>query len=396
MSEPLNPHLHDYYNRREAAERDIGAVVASLVAQGAGGATSGITEVANQGFYQETLGGAVYWSFGTGAHFIDRRILDRYRQLGGDISFLGYPVTHNAFAADGVGMFSRFKNGVIYWHPDIGAFEVHGAILGKWSAMGAEQGVLGYPISDETPTQDGIGRFSQCQRGVIYWSPDTGAFETHGAIRDRWLSLGAEKSYLGYPISDEGDMPSGGGRTNRFQNGSIFARHNGEILELPDQIVLEGPLVTEETVGGWHRVVLDSSGNWSYEGHLHNSGFFGLSVGIGTVLHVRAPDGTAFAFGHEDSLDGTVSPGSRRDTDWKKAGNHPGIRAVWPAIRSTGYTTKIDIGMGVGQIIELVMSGLFVVGTAFFWLSGGDKSSRTCPDGTVVFYNTGDTPPECP
>jgi hypothetical protein len=349
-----------------------------------------------KGFYQETIGGAVYWFFGIGAHFIDKRILDRYRQLGGDGSFLGYPVTHNAFGADGVGMFRRFEHGVIYWHPNIGAFEVHGDILGKWSALGAEQSFLGYPISDEISTQDG-GRVSHFQGGSIYWTSETLAFETHGTIRDRWVSLGAEISYLGYPISDEGDIPSGGGRMSRFQNGIIFAPFGGLVLDVPDSIVIDpGPLVTEETVGGRMRLVLASNGDWTYEGHLHNSGFFGLQVAIGTVLHTRAPDGRAFAFGYEDSLDGTVSPGSERTKFWKQGNNNPSIRAVWPAIRSTGHTTKIDVGIGAGEVIQLVMSGLFVVGTAFFWLSGGDKSSKTCPDGTVVFFNTGDTPPPCP
>src|SRR5262245_56785559 len=120
---PLNPHLQEYYRRVIAARRDIGAVVASLVAQGAGGATSEIIEVARWGFYQETLGGAVYWDSVTGAQFVDKRILDKYRQLGAELSFLGYPIAHNAFAADGVGMFSRFQHGVIHWHPATGAVE---------------------------------------------------------------------------------------------------------------------------------------------------------------------------------------------------------------------------------------------------------------------------------
>ena len=41
----------------------------------------------------------------------------------------------------------------------------------------------------------------------------------HGAIRDKWAAIGWEKSFLGYPVSDEEDMP--GGRVSRFQGGRI-------------------------------------------------------------------------------------------------------------------------------------------------------------------------------
>jgi hypothetical protein len=53
-----------------------------------------------------------------------------------------------------------------------------------------------------------------------YWTPQTGAHEVHGAIRDLWASMGWEQSWLGYPISDEQDAP-GGGRISYFQGGSI-------------------------------------------------------------------------------------------------------------------------------------------------------------------------------
>jgi uncharacterized protein with LGFP repeats len=42
----------------------------------------------------------------------------------------------------------------------------------------------------------------------------------HGAIRDKYASLGWERSALGYPVSDERDHPSGG-RYNQFQYGRI-------------------------------------------------------------------------------------------------------------------------------------------------------------------------------
>jgi hypothetical protein len=85
-----------------------------------------------------------------------------------------------------------------------GAFEVHGAIREKYLALGAEASILGYPRGDESGTPDGRGRFNQFQGGAIYWTPDTGAHEVHGLVRELWASGGAERNpQLGYPLSDE-------------------------------------------------------------------------------------------------------------------------------------------------------------------------------------------------
>jgi len=98
--------------------------------------------------------------------------------------------------------------------------KVIGDIRAKWAALGAEHGFLGFPLTDELTTPDGIGRYNHFQGGSIYWTPDTGAHEVHGAIRQAWADKGWERSVLGYPISDEEDAP-GGGRQSRFQGGRI-------------------------------------------------------------------------------------------------------------------------------------------------------------------------------
>ena len=74
-----------------------------------------------------------------------------------------------------VGRFNHFQGGSIYWHPDTGAHEVHGAIRDKWEELGWERSALGYPTTDERPMPDGVGRFSDFQGGSIHWHPDTGA-----------------------------------------------------------------------------------------------------------------------------------------------------------------------------------------------------------------------------
>jgi uncharacterized protein with LGFP repeats len=115
-----------------------------------------------------------------------------------------------------------FANGSIYWTPQTGAHEVHGDIRVKWAQEGGERGFLGYPETDETGTPDGVGRFNHFEHGSIYWTPQTGAREVHGDIRQLWAQMGWERSFLGYPTSDEHDDPGvQGGRRSEFQHGFI-------------------------------------------------------------------------------------------------------------------------------------------------------------------------------
>jgi uncharacterized protein with LGFP repeats len=143
----------------------------------------------------------------------------RYQGFGGCGSFLGAALTDETRTPDGAGRYNVFQNGSIYWSPSTGAFEVHGAIRDKWAELGWEAGALGYPVSNETRTPDGVGRFSVFQRGSIYWTPQTGAHEVRGAIRDTYAEAGWEGGSLGYPTSDEYAVT--GGRRSDFQRGSI-------------------------------------------------------------------------------------------------------------------------------------------------------------------------------
>jgi uncharacterized protein with LGFP repeats len=143
----------------------------------------------------------------------------KYLALGGCTSVLGAPIADEAGAPDGVGRYSVFEKGSIYWTPSLGAFEVHGLIRDEWKAAGWEVGILGYPITDETGTPDGVGRYNVFEKGSIYWSPSTGAHEVHGKIRDAWKAAGWEAGALGYPTTDEVTVT--GGKKSTFQHGSI-------------------------------------------------------------------------------------------------------------------------------------------------------------------------------
>ena len=88
---------------------------------------------------------------------------------------------------------------------------------------------LGTATEDVKENPDTVGYRQMYQQGAIYWSPTTGACAVHGAIFQKWASMGYEKSSLGYPTTNElGSGPTATAvldntpqRTSYFQNGSI-------------------------------------------------------------------------------------------------------------------------------------------------------------------------------
>lgn len=188
---------------------------------------------------------------------VPQTIGEKYRSLGSENGFLGAPIIPESPAPDGVGRYRHYEHGSIYWSPSTGPHEVHGSIRDKWAALGWEQSFLGYPTSDQTRTTDRVGGFSAFQRGSIYWSPDTGAHEVHGAIRARWSALGWERSYLGYPITDELGTADGLGRYSQYQNGLIYWTDQEGALDAPKPIQ-NISLVREQSSSEVYFVIGDS------------------------------------------------------------------------------------------------------------------------------------------
>jgi LGFP repeat len=81
---------------------------------------------------------------------------------------------------------------------------------------------LGAPITDESTTPDGVGRFSHFEFRPIYWTATTLAVGIWGPFRDRWAALGWERGRLGYPTLEPTQSPGQPGWYARFQNGILF------------------------------------------------------------------------------------------------------------------------------------------------------------------------------
>jgi hypothetical protein len=116
----------------------------------------------------------------------------------------------------------RYQGCDIYYSSSTGAHEVHGDIRAKYNAKGGPNSDLALPITDETTTPDGIGRFNHFSgNGSIYWTPNTGPMEVRGGIRANWASGGWELGPLGYPVGDEHSLGSSKWFSD-FQNGVLY------------------------------------------------------------------------------------------------------------------------------------------------------------------------------
>ncbi|NNH70126.1 trehalose corynomycolyl transferase [Nocardia uniformis] len=140
----------------------------------------------------------------------------RYDEVGGPTGPLG-DCTGDERGRDG-GRQQDFEHGAIYWTPDSAAWEVHGLIGDKYEDIGGPPAALGWPVSGELPTPNGVGQFNRFQTGNIYHSP-AGTHPVYGAILDEYARQGYENGRLGFPTSGEESVPAG--RRTNFERGWI-------------------------------------------------------------------------------------------------------------------------------------------------------------------------------
>lgn len=159
----------------------------------------------------------------------------------------------------------RFQKCDIYYSPSTGAHEVHGDIRSKYNQKGGPDSDLALPVTDETTTPDGAGKFNHFSgNGSLYWHPRTGPMEVRGGIRARWAQTGWERGEYGYPTSDEMNINQQPWQWfSDFQNGVIFFQQNAVIEPATaglsgDQVRAAFEQAFRSRTAGDSRVQLDS------------------------------------------------------------------------------------------------------------------------------------------
>lgn len=158
--------------------------------------------------------GVIQWRADRGSKAVYGAVYDKYRAFE---SAFGMAITDESPGGRG-SRISHFDGGTIVWSPATGAHEVHGSIRDRWQALGADNGFLGLPTSDEFGGQRG-SRVNRFTGGLVVWTPRTGAHEVHGAMLDEYARMRWEGGPLGAPTSDE--FPLAGGWAHDFENGRL-------------------------------------------------------------------------------------------------------------------------------------------------------------------------------
>lgn len=110
-----------------------------------------------------------------------------------------------------------------------GEISVDGDIYEKYVQLGGPTGTLGLPLEAEEKGPDD-GEYQDFAGGTIYEAKDGDPHVVWGEIRKAWEDNGGAQGQLGYPISDEKDIP--GGKQSDFTGGTI-TWVNGTITVTP-------------------------------------------------------------------------------------------------------------------------------------------------------------------
>ena len=214
------------------AARDA-AISATAVKYGLGSPLGPVrTGLKNGGAYRQYQRGFVVYSPATGAQVSRGAVRTVYAKLGYEKGKFGYPVSgefKSGIAFDNT-VYQQYQGGWITWAAPLGAHPISGAIGARWKAGQGKYGGFNAAQTDEMVGLKDGGAGQWFDGGTIYWSPKTGARAINGPIAGIWLQDGADKSRLGYPVTEQYATPNGG-QAQTFQNGVIvYTNRNVSVL----------------------------------------------------------------------------------------------------------------------------------------------------------------------
>lgn len=126
-----------------------------------------------------------------------------YQKLGGAQSKLGAPISDTFEIAAGAER--DFQGGAIFYSEQTGAKALYGPVLDRYQALGGPNGQLGFPVSDEVDAGNGVAHvadFSQPGGAAIYWTPQWGSVVITGAVLDTYRASGGAIGPFSYPSAD--------------------------------------------------------------------------------------------------------------------------------------------------------------------------------------------------
>lgn len=193
---------------------------------------------------------------GRDATYIDLK----YQDMGLVGSILGAATTSERDGAAG-GRYRRYENGSIFYRSETGALAVYGAIDAVHRDLGGDTSPLGYPLTEVTAVGDGAGLQVRYQGGSIYLQTRSATPQpVFAAIDERYRAAGGPTGDWGYPT---GTQRTGGGQIVTFESITLAMAAGGPAVEVADDVLAAAraadagssdavglPVAEEETVGG--------------------------------------------------------------------------------------------------------------------------------------------------
>jgi len=184
--------------------------------------------------YQNFQHGRIYTQ-GARTVEIHGAVFTMHEGLGGVYGKLGYPLSDLGEVGDKRGKAQWFEKGMAFHSPTTGAHGLWGKILNHFISVGHVRGYLRYPTSSPTPVGDGRGEFASFERGNVYVSNTTAAFEVRGAVLEAYLNVhGGPTGVLGYPLSELDPAGTLGGRFQQFEGGKLQYTASASVVFIPN------------------------------------------------------------------------------------------------------------------------------------------------------------------
>ncbi|WP_072690977.1 hypothetical protein [Rhodococcus marinonascens] len=129
---------------------------------------------------------------------------------------------------DGRGRYAEYEHGHIYWTPEYGAHPIPEELFITYTALGWETGSLGYPVGDHSELEGGL--VQSFERGTLYRKTGKWGFYVAGPIGERWKRAGFQEGLLGWPVSNQ--IPFDSGAYQQFDGGRIYWAPEGTLAVL--------------------------------------------------------------------------------------------------------------------------------------------------------------------
>lgn len=184
---------------------------------------------AARGLYSRFEHGTITSSNASGTWAVYGDVYPKWAQFAGVHGPLGYPTSDQGQVADGVGRYQRFQHGSIYAHPTHGVHALWGPVYDKWAQLGGSRSPLGYPDSDIKSINPSGSQYASFNNSTIAYSPATGAHAVYGPIWNTWAQNGGAGGKYGFPLTDVITDANGTQHVD-FQHGTLTYTPGGGVV----------------------------------------------------------------------------------------------------------------------------------------------------------------------